>query len=119
MAKTFSLEKFSNSELRKRKSSLLLGMRIPPDAVRASFVRQFLTCGKENCRCHKGRKHGPFNYFVQCLSVGKVRKFLLKTTAGQKQARTSIASYSAFHLQLEELSQINTELLRRGETLLA
>jgi hypothetical protein len=92
-------------------------MSIPASAVRASSVRQFLTCGKKNCRCQRGRKHGPFQYLVQCLGVGSIRKFLLKTPAQREQARASIAAHSVFQEQLEELSQINTELLRRGALL--
>lgn len=48
------------------------------------------------------------------MGVGSVRKFLLKTAAQKEQAVVSIAAFVAFHEQLEELSQINTELLRRG-----
>jgi hypothetical protein len=48
------------------------------------------------------------------MSVGNIRKFLLKTPAQQEQANVSIAAYVVFQRQLEELSQINTELLRRG-----
>ena len=62
-------------------------------------------------------KHGPFHYLVQCMGVGKVRKFLLKTPAEREQARESIAAHAAFQTRMEELSQINTELLRRGERL--
>jgi hypothetical protein len=114
MAKIFYLRNVSDADLTKRKSALLKSMRIPGNALRASRVRQFLTCGKKNCRCQRGRKHGPFQYLVQCMAVGSIRKFLLKTAAQQEQAGLSIAAYVTFQKQLEELSQINTELLRRG-----
>ena len=114
MAKTFNFRNATLGGLTKRKVAILRQMRIPSGALRASYVRQFLTCGKENCRCQRGMKHGPFHYLVQCLGVGSVRKFLLKTPARREQAQKSIAAYAAFQEQLEELSQINTELLRRG-----
>ncbi|HEX4122609.1 MAG TPA: DUF6788 family protein [Verrucomicrobiae bacterium] len=114
MAKIFQFRQVSDANLTRRKRSLLQNMRIPSSAVRASRVRQFLTCGKKNCRCRQGRKHGPFSYLVRCMSVGNIRKFLLKTPAQQEQANVSIAAYVVFQRQLEELSQINTELLRRG-----
>ena len=117
MAKTFNLKGASDPDLTRRKIALLAGMRIPASAVRASYVRQFLTCGKKNCRCQRGMKHGPFHYLVQCLGVGSVHKFLLKTPAQREQARASVAAHSIFQEQLEELSQINAELLRRGELL--
>lgn len=117
MAKIFHFGRVSDADLKKRKSALLRNMRVPENALRASRVGQFLTCGKKNCRCQRGHKHGPFLYLVQCMGVGNVRKFLLKTPAQGEQAGLSIAAYAQFHEQLEELSQINTELLRRGELL--
>ncbi len=114
MAKTFNLKNTPDPDLARRKIALLEHMRTPNSAVRASYVRQFVSCGKKNCRCQRGRKHGPFHYLVQCLGVGSIRKFLLKTPAEREQARASIAAYAAFQEQLEELSQINAELLRRG-----
>jgi flagellar biosynthesis/type III secretory pathway chaperone len=51
------------------------------------------------------------------MGVGNIRKFLLKTPAQREQARASIAAHAEVQADLEELSQINTELLRRGELL--
>jgi len=101
--------------LQKRKAILLVQFRLPVDSIRASYVRQYLTCGKKNCRCQRGFKHGPFYYLVQCLGTGRVRKFLLKTPEQRKQARAGIAAHLKFQRQLAEISEINTELLRRGE----
>ena len=114
MAKIFRLKTVLTSDLEQRKVDLLGKVQIPPEIVRASCVQQFLTCGKANCRCRRGMKHGPFHYLVQCVSKGHIRKFLLKTPESRREARTAIAAYTAFQKQLEELSQINTELLRRG-----
>jgi len=121
MAKTFTFARVSNSALLRRKAALVRTMSIPTSGIRASYVRQFLTCGKRNCRCQRGMKHGPFHYLVQCLGRGSVRKFLLKTPTEREQARAGIAAHVAFQERLEELSQINAEMLRRGavtETLL-
>ena len=114
MAKTLHLQKFSVTGLQKRKASLL--QQLPPVAgsLRASFVKQYLTCGKKNCRCCRGFKHGPFFYLVQSLGTGRVRKFLLKTPGQRKQARAGIATHLKLQRRLAKLSEINTELLRRG-----
>ena len=101
--------------LRKQKTVLLAKFHPPIHLLRASYVRQHLTCGKKNCRCQRGFKHGPFYYLVQCLGTGQVRKFLLKTPEQRRQARTGIAAHLKFQHQLAELSEINTELLRRGQ----
>jgi len=114
MVKTASLRKEKSLALQKCKSALLAKLQLSPDLVRASYVRQHLTCGKKNCRCRRGFKHGPFYYLVQCLGTGQVRKFLLKSPAQRKQARAGIAAHLKLQRQLAELSEINTELLRRG-----
>jgi len=115
MAKIPKIQAQDTPALRQHKSALLARLRPSPHVLRASYVKQYLTCGKPNCRCHRGYKHGPFYYLVQCLGTGRVRKFLLKTPAQRNQARTGIAAHLKMHRQLAELSEINTELLRRGE----
>ena len=114
MAKTAIVCDQTVPTLKKRKAALLSRIQPAPDLVRASYVRQYLTCGKKNCRCRRGFKHGPFFYLVQCLGTGRVRKFLLKTPAQRKQARAGIAEHLNLQRRLAELSEINTELLRRG-----
>jgi hypothetical protein len=113
MAKTSPRQKPPAGVLQKRKAGLLKQIRVPSDFLRASYVKQYLTCGKTNCRCQRGFKHGPFYYLVQCLGTGQVRKFLLKTPEQQKHARDSIAAHLKLQQQLAELSKINTELLHR------
>jgi hypothetical protein len=113
MAKTAAIRELTIAALQQRKAALLSGAHLSPDLLRASYVRQYLTCGKKNCRCRRGFKHGPFFYLVQCLGTGRVRKFLLKTPAQRKQARTGIAAHLKWQRRLAELSEINTELLRR------
>lgn len=117
MARIYNTSK-STLALRHRKRFLLSQLRIRPDCLRASLVERFSRCGKANCHCHHGGdKHGPFYYLTQCLAVGKVNKFLLKAHAQQEAARSAIDHYRQLQEQLEELSQINAELLRREEDL--
>ena len=108
------MPKLTTHALQRHKATLLARLQPAPDLLRASYVKQYLTCGKPNCRCHRGFKHGPFFYLVQCLGTGSVRKFLLKTPAQRKQARAGIAAHLKWRRQLAELSEINTGLLRRG-----
>ena len=117
MARIFEIERKSTLALRRRKRRLLQLLRPPADLLRASYVEQFLTCGKAACPCHQGQKHGPYYYLTVCLGVGRVRKFLLKSADQQQQARAGTTAYSQFAEGLEELSQINAQLLRRGQSL--
>lgn len=116
MVKTVDPVKPAVEALQKRKAALLKKIHVPPDFLRASYVKQYLTCGKKNCRCQRGFKHGPFYYLVQCLRGGKIRKFLLKTSDQRAGARAGIVAYEKFQRQLSEISEINTELLRLGES---
>ena len=117
MARIYDTAK-STLALRRRKQFLLSQIQIRPDSLRASLVERFSRCGKANCHCHHGGdKHGPFYYLTQCLAVGKVNKFLLKSLAQQQSAQHAIEHYRQLQEQLEELSQINAELLRREENL--
>ena len=117
MAKIYHLRRTSTLALRQRKAALLRQAALPPNLLRASFVERFTTCGKPNCACVRGRKHGPFYYLTANLGVGLIRKSLLKTAAQQQAVQRGVAAYQAHWERLEELSQINLELLRRGEPL--
>ena len=117
MARVHALQRKSTLALRQRKAALLRQLALPPHAIRASVVERFGTCGKANCACHQGHKHGPYYYLTQCLAPGRIQKFLLKPPAAQAAARAATAAFNQFYDGLEELSQINTELLRRHEPL--
>jgi hypothetical protein len=117
MAKVFALRRLSTLVLRQRRQRLLHQLQLPPNLIRASIVERFNTCGKPNCACARGEKHGPFYYLTQCLAAGKVNKFLLKTSASQDAARAAAAAFNDFYDGMEELSQVNAELLRREDPL--
>lgn len=117
VAKVHHLRRTSTLALRQRKAALLRQAGLPPDLLRASFVERFTACGKPNCACAAGKKHGPFYYLVANLGVGRILKSLLKTPGQQQAVQRGVAGYQAHWERLEELSQINLELLRRGEPL--
>jgi hypothetical protein len=117
MAKIYQLRRKPTLALRQRRERLLRSLQLPPDLLRASYVERFTTCGKPNCCCARGQRHGPFYYLAAGLQAGQVRKFLLKSPEQQAEARQGVAAYQAFWEGMEELSQINGELLRRNETL--
>ena len=118
MARIHATQRQSTLALRHRKRLLLSQLKIFSDLLRASLVERFSRCGKPNCHCHHGGdKHGPFYFLTQCLAAGHINKFLLKTQSQQQAAGQGIERYRQLQDQVEELSQINAELLRRGEPL--
>lgn len=117
VAKIYHLRRTSTLALRQRKAALLRQIHVAPSLIRASFVERFTTCGKPNCACATGAKHGPFYYLTAHLGPGNIRKLLLKTPAQQAVIRDAVRVYQEHWERLEELSQINLELFRRDEPL--
>lgn len=117
MATIFSCRRKSTLALRQRRGLLVKNLQVPLALLRASLVDRWGTCGRPNCCCQRGQRHGPFYYLTQCLAKGHIQKFLLKTDPQRQEAQAAIAAWQALQQQLEELSQINAELLRRGEKL--
>jgi Family of unknown function (DUF6788) len=117
VAKIFNLRRKSTLALRQRKAALLRQLSVPVDLLRGSFTERFTTCGKPNCVCAQGQRHGPFYYLTSNLAPGHVLKHQLKDPAQQAAAQQAVEHYLHHWEGLEELSQINAELLRRREPL--
>jgi len=118
MSKIRSLHRTSTLALRQRKAHLLRSFHLPPNLVRASLLERLLKCGKANCRCHTtGPKHGPFFYLNRSFGQGHLQSLLLKSQEQIDQSRQSLAACAQVQQVLDEISQINYELLRRGEPL--
>ena len=118
MSRIHPLRRTSTLALRQRKAHLLRSFRLPSHLLHASLLERLLKCGKANCQCHSGGpKHGPFFYLNRSFAKGKFQTLLLKSLAQIDQARQGLAAYAQTQDALDEISQINYELLRRGESL--
>jgi len=120
MSRIQPLRRTSTLALRQRKAHLLRSFELSPQILHASLVERFLKCGKAHCHCHRrGPKHGPFFYLNRCFAKGQMQSLLLKSPDQIDQARHSVAAYAQVQQGLDEISQINHELLRRREPLVA
>ena len=120
MSKIQPLTRISTLALRQRKSRLLRTFQLPQEILHASLVERYMKCGKANCHCHTaGPKHGPFFYLNRCFAKGQRQSLLLKTPDQVDPARHSLAAYAQVQERLDQISQINHQLLRRGEPLIA
>lgn len=111
------IQRLSTLVLRQRKARLLQSLKPPPELIHASFLERFLKCGRPNCHCRQGDKHGPFFYLSRCLAKGRMRTLLLKGDPQITQARQSVEAYKGVLQTMDQLSEINWELLQRGENL--
>jgi len=106
------LQRLSTLALRQRRRGLVAQMPLLDEVLRGSLVERYLRCGKPNCRCARGRRHGPLWYLTVTLGPGR-------TTGGTvpvhqlEQVRRGIERYHQVKQRLEQISEINRELLRR------
>jgi hypothetical protein len=77
-------------------------------------MERYLTCGKPDCKCARGKRHGPVWY----LSVTLDQAHRTGTTVPSdqvEQVRRWIDNYHRVKARLEKISDINRELLRRAK----
>jgi hypothetical protein len=107
-----NLRRLSGLALRKRRRGLL--QQFPPlaETLRGSVVERYLTCGKPNCQCAQGKRHGPVWCLTVTLGPGRSTGQTL-TTEQAGRVRGWIRNYQQVKERLEKISDINRELLRR------
>jgi hypothetical protein len=102
------------SELALRQRRLGLAKQLPPvtEVLRGSLVERYVTCGNPACKCAKGERHGPMWYLTVTLGPGRTTGGIV---APEKvgQVRDWVNNYHKVKENLEKISEINRELLRR------
>jgi len=114
MAERENLSKISTLALRKRRESL--ARLLPPlrEVLRGSLMERYLTCGKPDCRCARGERHGPVWYLSVTLDQAH-RTGSTVPSQQVEQVRRWIENYHRVKERLEKISDINRELLRRDK----
>jgi hypothetical protein len=65
------LQPLSTLALRQRRHGLAAQMVPLEEALPGSLVERYLRCGKPNCRCARGRRHGPLWYLTVTMGAGR------------------------------------------------
>lgn len=95
-----------------RRQQLLDELATLGPVLRASVVERYTQCGKGQCKCMRGEKHGPFSYLTVSYAKGRTRQIYLPKTL-RAVADTWVRNYRQALDLLEEVSSIDLELLRR------
>lgn len=106
------LGRLSKLALRQRRQGLAKLLPAVTDILRGSLVERYVTCGNPACKCARGERHGPIWYLTVTLGRGRTTGGIL----GEEQlaeVRTWIENYHKLKDDLEKISEINRELLRR------
>lgn len=112
MVERENLSRLSLLALRKRREGLT--NILPPlgEILRGSLMERYLTCGNPDCKCARGQRHGPVWYLS--VTLDQSHRAGCTVPADQvEQVRRWIENYHRVKEQLEKISEINRELLRR------
>lgn len=107
-----ALAKLSDLALQRRRRGL--AQLLPPaeETLRGSLVERYVTCGNPSCKCAHGERHGPVWYLTITLGPGRTTSAIVPQEL-LEQVRRWIANYRRVKGDLEKISEINRELLRR------
>ncbi len=107
----------SKLALRQRRRGLV--QLLPPagEVLRGSLVERYVTCGNPSCKCARGERHGPMWYLTVTLGPGRTTGGIISADQVE-QVRRWIENYQRLKEDLERISEINRELLRREQNAL-
>ena len=76
--------------------------------VKASYYERFIVCGKPNCKCTRGEKHGP----VPWLTGGKEKKTVSTSIPAENVTKVKelTQNYKDFRNAQKEIEKINREI---------
>ena len=106
------LSKLSTLALQSRREGLTKVLPPLGEVLRGSLMERYMTCGNPDCKCARGERHGPIWY----LSVTLDQSHRVGGTVPAEQVdqvRKWIENYQQVKQNLEKISDINRELLRR------
>jgi len=95
--------------LQKRRDEILLNLiNFRLKMEQGSIIQKFNTCNKGNCKCTKGKPHGPFLYLSQ-----KINDKLKLRYAGKPSDQSTIKrvqNYMKFQDSLAQFRKITKEI---------
>ena len=111
------LGKVPETALRQRRKGLVKLLPPAGEVLRGSLVERYVTCGNPSCKCARGERHGPMWYLTVTLGPGRTTGGII--SADQiEQVRRWIENFQRLKDDLERISEINRELLRREQNAL-
>ncbi len=77
--------------------------------LQGSLITRYGQCGKQNCVCRRGQRHGP--YYVLSTRSGGSGGFTYLERTDAEQARQMVRRFRAFRTGLKRLQRFNQELV--------
>lgn len=106
------LASISTLALQRRRCGLVALLPPLEEILRGSLIQRSPTCGNPRCKCARGERHPASWYLTVTLGPGQTTGTTV-TPAQVAQVRSWIGNYRRLKEDLEKISDINRELLRR------
>ena len=96
------------SQLGKKREILETKIMNTGSLVKASYYERFIVCGKPNCKCTRGEKHGP----VPWVTGGKGRKVISTSVPAENvtKVKEMAQNYKDFRNAQKEIEKISREI---------
>jgi hypothetical protein len=105
------LSELSVRRLLARRRRLAGGLSDVERTLRGVLLAEGRRCSSEGCRCHRGELHGPYTYLA--VYAGGRSRTIYVPAAVTEIAEAHVEASQRNEALLAEISQINSELLRR------
>ncbi len=102
--------KRTDRALIRKRQVLLERLAALPLLVHGSYLERFSSCSRPNCRCHKGKRHGPRSYLV--VYEGKKQRQVYVPQAQRDLIREGISQHEELRAIVKEITRINVQLMR-------
>ena len=112
MKESKNLVRLSTLALQQRRRGLAKMLPAAEETLRGSLIERYVTCGNPDCKCARGQRHGPVWYLTVTLGPGRTASAVIPATQ-LEAVRRWIQNYRKTKDDLEKISAINRELLRR------
>lgn len=107
MAELFRLEKGIRDRLTEHES-LVLALLSEREQIKGSLFSRFAVCGKLNCACAQGEKHGP--YYVLSNRSGGAGAFVYLKDDQVTRVRELVNRHRRFKKGLKRLKGLSSKL---------
>src|SRR3984957_301636 len=102
----------SSVALRKRRHQLVRGLPPIEQIVRGSLMETYKRCGRPNCHCGDGPRHGPKRYHSTTARTGERPRLGSVPNAAYAQVAEFLANFSKLQEMLNEICAFNAQLQR-------
>jgi hypothetical protein len=105
-------ERLTVAEIRRRRAALARRLGRRGELMRGSLAEIYVRCGRKDCRCAQGQKHGPYLYVS--VFQGRRTKSVYVPRHLEGEVRRWVANALAVQGDIFEITRLNIELLRRA-----